>query len=192
MQTTPAEDRKAALRRELLRRRVAMSASERSRMSAAAAALVLGLDAYRAARAVLAYRPLGAEVDPGAVVADALSSSKRVYYPRVMGEGLEFVAGDGEPTEPWRAAETASGEPPAVVLIPGVGFDLRGGRLGRGGGHYDRALAALHRTVRIGIAYEAQIVPEVPRDPWDVPMHCIVTEARVVAVDPRVLEENGA
>jgi 5-formyltetrahydrofolate cyclo-ligase len=67
-----------------------------------------------------------------------------------------------------------------VFLVPGVAFDARGVRLGRGVGWYDRALGRYPRGIRIGLAYEFQVVPSLPEAPWDVRMHAIVTEAGLI------------
>mgnify|MGYP000555655115 CR=1 FL=1 len=177
-----ATDGKEALRKEFLRRRAAVPPEERQQKSLAASERVLGLDTYRAARAILAYRPIGAELDPGPIIAHAVSSGRLVYYPRVVDAGLEFAATvDPHPGRGSPAAGAALES--TVVLVPGVAFDHRGVRLGRGGGHYDRALAQLRHGVRVGLAFEIQLAPELPRDPWDVLMDCIVTEARVLCID---------
>jgi 5-formyltetrahydrofolate cyclo-ligase len=71
------------------------------------------------------------------------------------------------------------------AIVPGVAFDLDGGRLGRGGGHYDRLLAALPTTcLRIGLAFSCQIVPRVPMDTHD--------QAVDVVVSDRAYHETGA
>ena len=62
-----------------------------------------------------------------------------------------------------------------VMVIPGLAFDSTGTRLGWGKGYYDRALA-LTRAVRIGYCFALQIVPHVPRESYDIPMHHLVTE----------------
>jgi 5-formyltetrahydrofolate cyclo-ligase len=67
-----------------------------------------------------------------------------------------------------------------AVLVPGLGFDVDGYRLGRGGGFYDRFLARLGAGVRrIGVVFESRVVDRVPRDPWDERVHEIVTEEGV-------------
>jgi 5-formyltetrahydrofolate cyclo-ligase len=67
------------------------------------------------------------------------------------------------------------------VLVPGVAFDLAGGRLGYGGGFYDRLLPLLRPgTPRIAGAFDAQVVAHLPAAPHDLPVDCIVTETRMV------------
>lgn len=65
---------------------------------------------------------------------------------------------------------------PDIFLIPLVGFDPQLNRLGQGGGFFDRALAACPSALRIGIAWSVQQVDAIPVDPWDIPMHAIITE----------------
>ena len=65
---------------------------------------------------------------------------------------------------------------PDVILMPLLAFDAAGNRLGQGGGHYDRALAALPGAIRIGVAWSVQQIDAVPADSWDIPMHAVVTE----------------
>jgi len=74
---------------------------------------------------------------------------------------------------PFGAAEPPPGAPEidlaeiGCVVLPGVAFSLDGLRLGRGGGHYDATLAAMPRAARIGVAFDLQIVPALPREPHD-------------------------
>lgn len=76
-----------------------------------------------------------------------------------------------------------------IHLIPGVAFDPNGGRLGRGGGHYDRFLAGCNpQVIKMGLAFSWQIVEEVPREEHDIGMDLIVTEQGVVPVRKGLLE----
>lgn len=68
---------------------------------------------------------------------------------------------------------------PDVVFVPLVGFSADGGRLGQGGGHYDRWLAAHPDTTAIGLAWDCQLVPAVPREPHDHPLRAVVTPTRL-------------
>ena len=71
-----------------------------------------------------------------------------------------------------------------AVVVPGLAFDRRGHRLGRGAGVYDRFLATLPpHVLRIGVIPAALVVPELPTEPHDVPMHFVVTEREVIAAN---------
>lgn len=64
----------------------------------------------------------------------------------------------------------------SLILVPGLAFDAKGGRLGRGAGFYDRTLAKVPEHVRrVGICFDVQIVDEVPQDPWDRKVHAILS-----------------
>ena len=68
-----------------------------------------------------------------------------------------------------------------VIVVPGVAFDEKGNRLGRGAGHYDRLLPQLKKeALRVGFCFEENLEKKVPTEAHDVPMHCIVTERRAI------------
>jgi 5-formyltetrahydrofolate cyclo-ligase len=67
----------------------------------------------------------------------------------------------------------------SLFIVPGLAFDANGNRLGWGAGHYDVTLSKNLEALRVGFAYEAQIVDTVPAGPHDLPMHMTVTEAGV-------------
>ncbi len=137
---------------------------------------------------MVAYAPLNDEVDPGAVVHAARGWGATVYFPRGAADGLDFLAADqnelrpgrwGVPEPPPTALALAAAEE-AVFLVPGLAFDVRGTRLGRGGGAYDRALARFSHALRIGVTRERRLVPQLPEERHDVPMHVVVTEGRLL------------
>jgi 5-formyltetrahydrofolate cyclo-ligase len=72
-----------------------------------------------------------------------------------------------------------------VVLVPGIAWDLQGYRIGYGGGYYDRTINSLRNYVfMIGLAYELQIINEIPTTRYDRPVHRIITEYRTIATRP--------
>ena len=104
-----------------------------------------------------------------------------VALPVVVPNGLRFA--DYQPGDPMRRNRYSILEPsspphaaPTLVLTPLVAFDSQGHRLGRGGGYYDRYLAAHPTAQGIGIAHECQRATQLPAGPLDVPLAAVVTE----------------
>ena len=153
----------------------------------------------RAGRAAALYCARAGEIPTGRIRDAYLAAGARLYYPRVTGRGtLAFYPhreGDGWETGPYGIPEPPSpaGVEPRlsgwdIIVVPGLAFDRRGKRLGRGFGYYDRFLGGLPESVpRVGLAWASQRIPEVPVDAWDVPVHALVTEEGVI----RVLKASG-
>ena len=152
---------------------------------------VLALDAFARAGTVALYASLGAEVDPARIASEAAALGKRLAYPRLVpGErALRFarglpgalVAGPYRTLEPPPDAEPIALGEIGLIVVPGVGFDAACRRLGRGRGHYDATLAALPPgAVRLGLAFEVQLVAAVPEEAHDVALDAVVTEERVL------------
>jgi 5-formyltetrahydrofolate cyclo-ligase len=180
---------KRRLRREVLALRDAIPEADRARRSRAIAARLLALPELEAARTVLAFSSFGSEVDTGPVVEALVARGLRVALPRI--EEGELVPVAYRPGDPVRRAAFGALEPSAgavvpdaeidVVIAPGVAFDRSGGRLGYGGGYYDRFLLRLpHRPPRIAVAFAEQVVDEVPSGRPDLPVDVVVTERDIV------------
>ena len=173
---------KAMQRKQALAARRALGAEERRACSAAICARLSELPELRAARTILRYRALSDEADLSALeeMLDA-----RFVYPRCLGGGvMEARLPTGplcpgpygiEEPDPARSMPVPPEEIDAV-LVPCVGFDAAGGRLGRGAGYYDRYLSACPDALRICAAFEAQRLEKVSTEPHDVRMDWIVTE----------------
>lgn len=180
---------KAALREAVLAQRESLSSASVRAWGERIQRSALGLPVYRAARAVALYSPLGNEVGTSEISRDALEARKRLYYPKVTDGSprvvrvrceAELVPGRYGILEP--AGSQPCEDPGLAVFVPGIAFDRNGNRLGRGAGWYDRLLDSLGpRAPRIALAYEFQLLEEVPTEPGDLPVHYVVTENRVVA-----------
>lgn len=97
----------------------------------------------------------------------------------------------GEPLEkgPWgtpQPSETAELAIPALIFCPLVGFDRMGGRLGQGGGHYDRFFASHPDVPRIGVAWSVQEVDIIPCEPTDVRLDAVLTEQEFIVTGDRL------
>lgn len=140
---------------------------------------------------ILLYSAFGSELDPD----DLKSLYPATYYlPRARTHQLEvhplpckLVKHKYGFWEPVADAPRAESGLLGVVLVPGLAFDPKGYRLGYGQGFYDRFLGQLNQqTLTVGLVAEALIVPELPHDPWDIPVQFLATEqgTRPTAKDP--------
>lgn len=132
---------------------------------------------------IYAYYPCGQEASLLPFIREMLEKGKKLAFPRVKGEEMEFYAvgsmeafqtgsfGIMEPMGQDRICDER-----AVVLVPGLVFDEKGNRMGYGKGYYDRYFHKHEVLARIGIAYEHQMERELSPQPWDVSMDGIVTE----------------
>lgn len=150
---------------------------------------VLGLEAYRRAKLVHTYvSSKENEVDTRALIGTCLAQGKRVAVPVVMPSaktmGHALIDGlDQLVVGPWGLAQpdpAAARWLPAkaridLVVVPGLAFDRRGHRIGRGGGYYDRFLAQV-QTVKIGLCYDELVLDYIPGEPHDVPVDMVVAE----------------
>jgi len=196
------DPRKTALRQEMLAARRGLSAGERAAASRAVAARVVSLPAFAAATTVAAYPPLGAEVDTAPIVAAALEAGKRIAWPRIVAGDVrlgfaaclpgELVPGRHGTREPPPGADEVPVASLDLALIPGLAFDAAGRRLGRGGGYYDSVLGALAgRALRVGLAFDCQIAPEVPVEPHDAPVDLVATESRLLGPGAGLPQDRG-
>lgn len=131
------------------------------------------------------YWPYKGEVNLRPFVSDCIGHGAEAALPVVVERGrpLEFWRWTlSMPLQKgiWNIPIPRAVEPvaPSVLLVPLVGFDEAGYRLGHGGGYYDRTLAGLEeRPFTIGVGYEFQRLPTIHPQPHDIPMDCILTEA---------------
>jgi 5-formyltetrahydrofolate cyclo-ligase len=134
------------------------------------------------------YHPIGSEFDPFPLAAVLIRHGCRIAMPAVEAADMALVFrltreegplppdALGIPAPPLDAPRVR----PELVICPLLGFDPRGGRIGQGGGYYDRTLAALRADgpiLAIGLAYDGQECPELPMDAFDQRLDGVLTEA---------------
>jgi 5-formyltetrahydrofolate cyclo-ligase len=155
------------------------------------AARALELPAIGAATSVLAYAATPEELDPSPLVNALRARGVRVAYPRVIGPGelaLHWCRNDGDLApgycgilEPIADTPSATETDFDVVLVPGTAFDPACGRLGMGGGFYDRLLPLLRDdALSLGLAFDEQVVDKVPAEAHDIPLGAVVTPTRTL------------
>jgi 5-formyltetrahydrofolate cyclo-ligase len=152
----------------------------------------LALPEMASARAVMAFWSFGSEVPTQPLLARLHEAGLRVALPRIVDGDLEartYAPGDPVTLASFGAGEPANGEtiPPTdldVIVVPGVAFDRRGGRIGYGGGYYDRFLRLVRADARrIAIAFGVQLVDDpLPAGPFDLPVDLVVTESEIVRI----------
>jgi 5-formyltetrahydrofolate cyclo-ligase len=180
--------RKRAVRRAAIERRDLLSAQERSDKSERIVEGVLSLPEVGAAGTVMAFWSFDSEVETSALIKRLHEAGKRVVLPRIAeGEIAAVAYAPGDPVtatsfgamEP-AGAEVVTAEDVDVVIVPGVAFDRRGGRVGYGGGFYDRLFSRAPAVPAVAVAFAVQLVDEVPQGRSDRRVDAIVTEDEVI------------
>lgn len=185
-------ERKRAIREESHARRNAQTNKEE--LSREIVARIMALPEYAAAKTVMFYVDVRSEVRTRNDLAKALTTGKRIVVPYCVDGELELFHLEDmnelqigmykilEPKAELRSvpAKRVEVEQLDLIMVPGVAFDRRGGRMGHGKGYYDKLLEhARLDTPLVALAFECQMFPEVPVAEHDIFMDKIITEAAV-------------
>ena len=190
----PPVESRALIRKEMIRRRKKLGREALRRKSLEITEKLVALEEFQTCRNILIFLSLPEEVQTDEMIQRALSCGKKVYVPLVdadhkrleiselPGLDIEFETAQFGIREPGPAHIKI--QPPTVldfVLVPGLAFDRKGGRIGFGAGYYDRFLREVaDRVVRVGVAFEFQILEFVPQTELDVPVQKILTESELI------------
>lgn len=193
-------DQRTALRARLRARRTALSAQERIAAASGLIAQLEQIPEFLTDRRVAGYWAVAGELPLLAVMSGLRARGQDYYLPVVDGERLRFA--------PWRpgieistnrygipepvvaATDLLAPEQMDVVLLPLLGFDRRGHRLGFGGGYYDRSFAFLRersdvgKPVLVGVGYAVQEVDAIEAMPWDVRLDYVASERELIDLSP--------
>ena len=145
------------------------------------------------ARVVGGYAPLGSEISPMAAIEEARAIGRIVAFPAFdhPAKPFRFRAGDPLQPGPFGIMQPKPSTPvvePDLILVPLIAIDGKGTRLGRGKGHYDRALIRLRKSGArlIGVGWPLQHRSEtIPSDEWDVPLDAFVSPAGITIFNKR-------
>lgn len=186
---------KAALRKTLLNRRLKLAAGAERAGARLARNFMREIPVPQAA-AISVFVPINGEIDITPLIGELRRAGHTILLPvtppgrgvlsfRVWREGGALIGGPfGTHVPPPDAAAGA----PELLIVPLLGFDRTGRRIGYGGGYYDRTLAALRKSggvTAVGVAFAAQEVPRLPHHQWDEILDWIVTEDEVIPVPGR-------
>lgn len=185
---------KSDLRRSMRALRANIAADDAAHAAQRATAALLAEPAVQrilaSAGLVALYASMRDELDTGPLATALLAAGATLAFPRVVlrQRHLAFhrVASDSDLRistfqipEPDPTAPRVPIGHIALFIVPGLAFDAQGNRLGWGQGHYDITLSENPEALRVGLAYETQIIETVPTGPHDLPMHMVVTDAGV-------------
>ena len=183
---------KLELRRRALAARDALPGAERARLSVAVCARAAALPELDAATTLMLYASFRSEVETTALFSWALKAGKTVCAPRILAPRLmaayliadpeaDLVPGAWGIPEPREGLEEAPPERMDAVVVPGAAFDAAGRRCGYGGGFYDTYLPRTRPGIPwVALAFEAQLMDELPCEPHDLAVGAVVTEARII------------
>lgn len=166
--------------------------AERDAFAMTSDAVIVPPDAFcerlRPGLIVASYIPVGSEADPTPLAAAARAAGAVLALPHVAERDGDMRFLEWSETDPLAPGTFGIRQPdaaspvcaPDIVLTPLVAFDDALNRLGQGAGFYDRAFATLPDAWRLGIAWSVQQLLMIDTDPWDVPLHAVITERGMV------------
>ncbi len=186
-------EQKRRFRKQAIARRETLSPEQRQDFSLAACNRLLTLDLYRNAGAIHAFVPFGSEIDTRPIIEQAWADGKTVVFPvtdrkndtlihRAAQNWEQFTPGYAGILEPSGACPEFPLGDLDLILVPGMAYDRQGYRMGYGGGYYDRFLPQT-RAVTVGLAFNVQLVDEVPREVHDLPVMLLITETETIEID---------
>jgi len=179
------DEKKSAARKDAFARRKAAHALDTGTGAAFLSSILAG---YRGVP-LAGYMPIRTEIDPLAAMEEAAAHGP-VGVPVIDATARPLKFSRWEPDCVLRDGPFGAKVPcednffePEILIVPLVAFDLRGGRLGYGGGFYDRTLELLRAkrsTLAIGFAFQAQIAQDLPLEKTDQPLDLIITEEKII------------
>ena len=184
------QTQKASLRKQLKQQRREIHGPLRQQKNLAIQQSLLSLADVQKAKSAFCFISYGTEVDTHGIIDHLLAERKRLAVPKIMDPGymnaIRF--------QDWQELETgqlgiltpranaAMAGPFDITITPGLGFTESGKRLGFGRGYYDKWFQANGAGVKVALAYESQILDDLPIDEYDVKVDMIITEERLIRV----------
>ncbi|MFQ3323148.1 MAG: 5-formyltetrahydrofolate cyclo-ligase [Pseudomonadales bacterium] len=176
------------LRQDLRLTRKNLSSEQQLAAADSVASNINSIPEFQHANSIGGYIVNDGEIDPAQLILQAWKNNKAIYLPKIKtNNDMVFVRYEQNSTlekNQYGIAEPSSSdvaETLDVVLVPLVGFDKSGNRLGMGGGYYDRYLAHCQQhTYLIGLAHHCQQVTQLEIKSWDIPLNLIVTDNQII------------
>lgn len=187
----------SSLRSELRSRRRSLSTDQQTKAANRIADAFFELNLHVDNDQIGLYWPNDGEIDPRDLMQRLIDIGKTCYLPVVDPDGENTLYFGKYSTDSavrenrYGIAEPANGDTAKahsldLILVPLVGFDKQGNRIGMGKGYYDRTLASYANEaaapILIGLAHSCQQVERIEAQPWDVPMHAILTDQKFIEI----------
>lgn len=176
---------KKAFRREISAKKRAMTIEQIESASQRLAEQLFDTEAYKQAKSIYAYLSYNQEVRTEGIIRRALADGKRVAVPKVFGDDMKFLwIDDLDHIAPgaYNIPEPIADDPEAddvsaMILMPGLAFDVEGHRLGYGGGFYDRYLAEHHDHTLVALCYDFQLFDHLETEAHDIPVDLVIADS---------------
>ena len=191
------DQQKEDLRRRMKQLRNEIPEEKRAEENSAITNIILNTALYESAAFILSYVSFGSEVDTTELIRHAIRDGKKVYVPKILRDNsmdfflcedlgqlqrskMGILEPEADPANlfPYTTHISLDSAENCMILVPGLAFDSRLGRIGYGGGYYDRYLSKFHKKMTIGMAFSEQIIDEVPMGQDDIPLDLVVTPER--------------
>ena len=183
--------KKEGIRRKIEAERRALNPQWMAGASTAIVEKFQSMEAFGAAGTIALYKAIGGEVDLDPLFPVCWNAGKRTCIPVFNAEAKVYEMAEVTAETDYSTGHYGIREPLApallpmsqidLIAVPGVAFDRKGNRLGRGGGYYDRLLDGFP-GISAAVAFGFQILPHIPAEPHDRPVDRIVTETKMVDV----------
>ncbi len=185
---------KQTLKQEIFQKRKSLSKEELKEKSLKIKENLYSLDEFKKAKNIMFYVSFGSEVGTRDIIKELLAKKERTIVVPYVVENYPILQLSELKNFDWLEVKTFGILEPKelyirefnyekldLVIVPGIVFDKKGHRIGYGHGYYDKFLKTVKKDVKnIGLAFELQVVDEIPEEEHDVPVDCVVTEKRVL------------
>ncbi|MCM8806126.1 MAG: 5-formyltetrahydrofolate cyclo-ligase [Candidatus Omnitrophica bacterium] len=180
---------KNEIRKNILKKIESITESEFIEMNKKIFENFLALSEYKNCWTLMSYVSFDREPETISIIKDALSKAKSVCIPKIEWKNLSMVPVqifneddiDFSQKIPQPLSDTVIKiEEIELIIVPGIAFDRNCNRLGRGKGFYDRFLSQCKNAIKVGLAFDIQIIENVPTSEHDVPVDIIVTQSQII------------
>ncbi|MGL1891511.1 MAG: 5-formyltetrahydrofolate cyclo-ligase [Spirochaetaceae bacterium] len=178
---------KNTLRKEIEQKLSTLDKDTRESHSYKIAQNIINTKEWQESTKIYLFLNFKTEVETDIIIDLAIAYDKKVYAPTINGTSMDFYRIDNISRdeliknsygilEPSKDLKVSTPTNKSLMLVPGLGFSIKGNRLGRGAGYYDKYLAVHKDVIKIGITYSLQLSTNIPTEDWDIEMDFVITE----------------